>query len=146
MEILPPSDTPAEDALSLKKPDFSKKFANIHYQSEATGEYGTIRIRFHTTIEDVFSQYCQFFPKEAKLFLDEIKMRNQSLLNSKGLSLNRSMMTAGSIPEIIMTACKFLYGEDYWEDKKNTLDFLRSNPKLMIGDHSRKNLGNSIIH
>lgn len=137
MDILPPSDTPAEDALGLKKPDFSKKFANIHYQSESTGEYGTILIRFGTTVEDVMTQYCQHFPKEAKLFMEEIKMRNATLANQNGMSEGGRMMALGSIPEIIMTACKFLYGEDFWEDKKNSIAFFHTFPKLHVGQHRR---------
>lgn len=124
------------NALDLKKPNFKKKLANIHYESEATQEFGTIVIRANTTIEDVFRQYCRFFPKEAKLFKKEIEFKNQILLKKSGISAGGRMMALGSVPEVIMTACKFLYGEDYWDDKKNSIQFFRDNPGLMVGEHS----------
>jgi hypothetical protein len=54
-------------------------------------------------------------------------------------------MSLGKIPELIHTACKFLYGEHYWDDKKNMLDFIRSYPGFMVGDHTQKRHGNIII-
>lgn len=144
MDSLNP-ETP-NDALAIKKPDFSKRFANLHYQSESTGEYGTILIRESTTIDDVLLQYCRYFPKEAKLFHDDVIQANSELASRSGLSQNRTMMSLGKIPEIIITACKFLFGENYWDDKKNMLDFLRSHPGFMVGDHTRKSTGNIIIH
>lgn len=144
--ILPHSDKPAEDALALHKPDFSRKYANLHYQSDSTDEYGTITIRPNTTVEDVLTQYCRYFPKEAKLFREDVKSANQELLNRSGLSENRTMMSLGKIPQIIHTAMKFLEGERYWDDKRNMLDFIRSYPGFMVGDHTRKSTGNTLIH
>lgn len=144
--INPDSSTPASDALAMRKPDFSKKFANIHYQSESTGEYGTITIRHNTTVEDVLTQYCRFFPKEAKLFREDVRQANQELTERSGMSQNRSMMSLGKIPEIIHTSMKFLEGERYWDDKRNMLDFIRSYPGFMVGDHGiKKTSGNIII-
>lgn len=143
--INPDSSTPNADALALRKPDFSKKFANLHYQSETTGEYGTIMIRQHTTVEDVLTQYCRYFPKEAKLFREDIKDANRELDESSGMSQNRSMMSLGKIPEVIHTCMKFLEGERYWDDKRNMLDFIRSHPGFMVGDHSAKKTSGNII-
>ena len=134
------------DAMALRKPDFTKNQANMHYMSESTGEVGCIVFRRgQTSIEDIFRQYCRQFPLEAKLFAEEVKSVNQQLVNSKGMSIGGRMMSIAKIPDIIMTACKYLYGENYWDDKKNTLDFIRQNPGFMIGDHSRKEHGNIII-
>lgn len=143
---LPQSDTPQADALAMRKPDFSKKYANIHYQSPSTDEYGTIVIRQNTTVEDVLMQYCRYFPKEAKLFRQDVKSANDELISRSGLSENRTMMSLGKIPEIIHTAMKFLEGETYWDDKRNMLDFIRSYPGFMVGEHKRKDSGNIIIH
>lgn len=140
----PNAANPLEDALSMRKPDFSKKFANIHYASEVTDEIGCIVIRDNTTMEDVMRQYCSQFPKEARIFMDDIALEKQKLFNSNGMSANKTMLSLGSIPEIIVTAAKFIYGEHYWEDKRNTLDFFRQNPKLRIG-HTKGPSG-TIIH
>lgn len=141
----PNAATPLEDAMSLRKPDFSKKFANIHYASEITDEVGCIVIREITTMEDVMRQYCQQFPKEAKIFMEDIALEKAKLLNSSGMSKNKTMLSLGSIPEIIVTAAKFIYGEHYWEDKRNTLDFFRQNPKLRLGEKRGPSTG-IIVH
>lgn len=146
-QLTPDSDTPTSDALSLRKPDFTKNVANIHYMSEATGEIGVIVFRRgQTDINSVLRQYCRHFPLEAKIFAEEIKRANTSLLNSSGMSHEGRMMSIAKIPDVIMTACKYLYGEDYWDDKRNTLSFIRSHPGFMVGDHRRKDRGNDIIH
>lgn len=136
------------DPLSIRKPDFTKDIANIHYMSDATQEIGTILFRRgKTTLEDILRQYCRQFPLEAKIFNEEVKSANSQLTASSGMSHGGRLMAIAKIPDIIMTACKYLYGESYWDDKRHTLDFIRSNPGFMVGDHSHKDRGsNTIIH
>lgn len=140
---LPNSSSP-EDHLDFIKPNYQRKYANLHYHSEASDEIGCIEVRTWTTESDIMNQYVQKFPKEAKIFLSEVKAANKGLNNQSGMSELRSIMALGKIPEVVMCAMKFIR-EDYWDSKRRTLHFFRMFPKLMIGNHNRKDSGNVIV-
>lgn len=125
-------------------PNFSKKFANIHYQSELTGEFGTLKIRFNTTEDDVLNQYARLFPKECAHFLAEMKELGQSVINPNGMSQLRMMSSLTKMPELIFMAMKF-FDENFWSNKANVLRFVRKYPKFQIGDRSRKSTLGVII-
>jgi hypothetical protein len=132
------------DPLDISKPNYQKKFANLHYHSEASDEVGCIYVRPETSALDIMNQYFQKFPKEANIFINEVKWANETLKSEKGMSELRTIMTMGKIPEVVMCAMKFIR-EDYWEDKRRTLSFFRAFPKLMVGNHNRKDHGNVIV-
>jgi len=131
------SSNPEPNPIDIRKPNFDKQFANLHYHSEATEELGCIEIRPGTTEEQIMEQYWRKFPKEAQLFLNEVKWANSNLKNNNGMSELRSIMSLGKVPEIIMCAMKFIR-EDYWQDKKRSIAFFRKFPKFMVGEHSNK--------
>ena len=134
----------ASDPIDISKPNYQKKYANLHYHSEATDEVGCIQVRQDTTAEDIMNQYVQKFPKEAKIFFQEVKDANSMLASNTAMSNLKTIMSLGKIPEIIMCGMKFIR-EDYWESKSRTIRFFRAFPKLMIGNHNRKETGNVII-
>lgn len=132
------SDDPfSENPFDSISPNFKKKVANLHYISQITGEYGTLCIRPGMSDEDILEQYSKKFPRECRVYLDEIRLMNQSLLNSNGMSKERQMMALTKIPELIYTAMKFI-DEEYWFDKSRFYKFIRKFPKFMIGDHHRR--------
>ena len=133
------------DPIDLRKPNYEKKYANLHYHSEATNELGCIEVRPGSTELDIMNQYVRKFPLEAKIFFDEVKWANDTLIAKNGMGEYRTIMSLGKIPEPIMCAMKFIR-EDYWESKRRTIAFFRMFPKLMVGDHRRKDSGNVIIH
>lgn len=138
------SSNPESDPIDIRKPNYDRQFANLHYQSEATGELGCIEVRPGFTEENIMSQYCSKFPKEAQLLLEEVKWANQNLKNNSGMSNLRSIMSLGKVPEIVMCAMKFIR-EDYWESKSRSIRFFRKFPKFMVGDHSNKKATGIII-
>ena len=118
-------------------PNFKKKVANLHYISQITGEYGTLNIRPGMSDEDIMEQYARKFPRECRVYLEEIRYMNQTLVNTNGMSKEKQMMALTKIPELIYTAMKFI-DEEYWFDKKRFYKFVRKFPKFMIGDHRRR--------
>lgn len=133
-----------DSVLDLRKPRYDKHFANLHYQSEATNEIGCIEVRPGTTEEQIMDQYWKKFPLEAKMFMEEVRIANQELYSQNGMSEGRRMMSLGKVPEIIMCAMKFIR-EDYWDDKRRSINFFRKFPKFMVGNHNQKRQGNIII-
>lgn len=137
MNLLSSSPEPVDSPLDVRKPNYQKQYANLHYQSESTDEIGCIEVRPGTTEEDIMNQYWRKFPKEAQLFLNEVKWANDNLKARSGMSELRSIMSLGKVPEIIMCAMKFIR-EDYWEDKRRSISFFRKFPKFMVGEHTNK--------
>ena len=138
--LSPEGDSP----IDISKPNYQKKYANLHYHSEATDEIGCIMVRQETDALDIMNQYCQKFPKEANIFFHEVKLANEQLSSNSGMSDMKTIMSLGKVPEVIMCAMKFIR-EDYWESKNRTIRFFRAFPKLMIGNHNRKETGNVIV-
>lgn len=130
--------------LEHRIPRFDRKFANLHYQSEITREYGTIIIRPNTTEDDIMNQYAQKFPRECKIYLSTIAGISKTLNTLTGMGKEGRVMFISKIPEIIYTAMKFL-NEDYWMSKEALYRFIRNYPKFMIGDHRRKDTKGVII-
>lgn len=137
MEVRSSNPDPVDSPIDIRKPNYEKQFANLHYQSESTNEIGCIEVRPGMTEEMIMDQYWRKFPKEAQLFLNEVKWANDTLKSKSGMSDLRSIMSLGKVPEIVMCAMKFIR-EDYWEDKKRSIAFFRKFPKFMVGDHSVK--------
>ena len=119
--------------LETKVPNFKKRFANLHYQSEVTKEFGTIIIRSNTTEDDIMNQYAKLFPKECNLFLEEIKNITPLLHSPSGMSKMGTMMATTKVPEVIHCCMRYL-NEDYWMNAKNVYRFIRRYPKFAIGD------------
>lgn len=134
----------ASSGLELKCPDFTKRFVNIHYQSESSGEFGTIIIRHHTTEDDVLNQYGRLFPIEARQALSVIRELNQSLFFPGGMSEVGIMGAITKIPEILYMAMKY-FDIDYWSNKRNLYRFVRRYPKFMVGDHRAKDTKGVIV-
>ena len=133
----PYDDPTGGNVMNSVVPNFKKKVANLHYISQMTGEYGTIFIRPGMTEDEIMEQYATLFPKECRVYLEEIKLMNQTLHHSSGMSKERQMMAITKIPEIMYTAMKFI-DQDYWFDKNRFYKFVRKYPKFMVGEHKRK--------
>lgn len=125
-------------------PNFNRKTANLHYQSELTGEFATIVIRPNTTEDDVLSQYGQKFPRECAQMINTIQELSKSLNTPTGMSKEGVIMALAKIPEVVFLAMRFIDVE-YWEKPGAMLRFVRKYPRFGIGDHSRKDRGNIII-
>lgn len=143
--ILLPNDDGVDSALDLRKPNYNKDYANLHYETENTGEIGTIVIEPNTTEDDVLRQYAQKFPIEADRFIEEVKYDNANLSKLSGMSNGGRMMSIGRVPEILQCALKFVHGESFGDDKTDWIWFFRRNPKFMLGDHRVKATSNRNI-
>lgn len=123
-------------------PDNSRFSINMHYQSESTGEFGTLRINKKSTIEQILAQYAKLFPIEATAFLEDIKLANQNLYRPGGMSKEGVMMAIGRIPALVLQAIEFVNPDFFLYDPKqgiaNFRRFVRAYPKFAVGDHSRK--------
>lgn len=121
----------AANSVDNRIPDFSKKFANLHYQSPTTGEFGTIVIRPNTTEDDVIRQYERIFPKECSMHLELINEMSKALDKPTGMSQLGIMSALTKIPEIVYLSMKY-FDPDFWGNKKNVNRFVRRYPKLMM--------------
>lgn len=118
-------------------PDNTRHSMNMHYQSDETGEFGTIRLHKGMPVEQVLRQYAALFPIECSMHLKQIQDVNNSLHRPGGMSKEGIVMAIGKIPRAVFLALEFL-DIDYWMDGKNFRKFVRAYPKFAIGDHTRK--------
>ena len=130
-------------------PDNTRFSINMHYQSEATGEFGTLRVNKSMTVEQILDQYARLFPIECQLFIDSIKLANQNLYRPGGMSKEGVMMAIGRIPKIVLIALEFINPDFFMMDSRqgmaNFRRFVRAYPKFAIGDHSRKHTLGAIV-
>lgn len=118
-------------------PDNTQFAINMHYQSDSTHEFGTLRINKAMTPDQVLAQYTKLFPIESAAFLEEIKAVNQNLHRPGGMSKAGIVMAIGKVPKLVFMAMEFLDAE-YWTDIRKFRKFIRAYPKFAVGDHSRK--------
>lgn len=120
-------------------PDNSRFSINMHYQSEATGEFGTLKVTKKSSIEDILAQYAKLFPIEATAFLEEVKLANQNLNRPGGMSKEGVVMILGKIPKLVLMAIEFVNPDYFMLDPKqgvrNFYRFFRAFPKFAIGEH-----------
>lgn len=130
--------------LETLMPDNTRFSINMHYQSETTGEFGTLRLNKTMTAEHVLKQYHALFPVEAQAFVDEVRKISQNLHRPGGMSKEGIMMALGRVPKIVFMAMEFL-DSDYWLDVRNFRRFIRAYPKFAIGDHSHKQTNPGVL-
>lgn len=111
--------------------------------SAVTGEEGGMNVTAKTTLADVMQAYAQQFPREAAAFLSKIADDNAQLFNRSGMSEGGRMMQITAIPEFVLWAMRAKERE-YW-DLKRSYNFIRSYPKFMIGDKTKKETQGVVI-
>lgn len=125
-------------------PDNARFSINMHYQSDTTHEFGTLRLTKAMNADHVLAQYTTLFPIESAAFLGELKTINQNLHRPGGMSQAGIIMAIGRVPKLIFMAMEFL-DVDYWTDLRKFRKFIRTYPKFAVGDHSRKTTNPGVL-
>ena len=120
-------------------PDNTRDSINMHYQSESTHEFGTLRLIKGMPLDSVLAQYSSQFPIECRAFLDQVRATNQNLHRPGGMSKEGIIMAIGKVPKLLFMAFEFL-DPDFWLAPENFRAFIRAYPKFAVGDHSRKSI------
>jgi hypothetical protein len=144
MKLFDPTDEGSLGPLDSRIPNFKRKFANIHYQSTLTGEFGTLIIRPNTTEEDVLQQYAKLFPRECNHFISEVVEMNKALHSPIGMGRAKMMASLTKIPELVFMSMKY-FDENFWGNKRNVYRFIRKYPRFAVGNRSHKQTKGVIV-